>query len=768
MIHKVLRIKNIGLFANVSTPIEFKPTTLFYAENGRGKSTLSSMLRACALSDAGRVNAKQTLDIPESPEIQLLFKQGASNKTVAFRSGAWTTPYPDIVVFDSEFVEQNVYSGFEVRTDQRQSLLGFALGDDAVQLKNAISALTKDIEGATKNRSDAEKQLSGYTGSFTLKEFIAFTPIEDIDVKISDLQGRIEAAKRAATLLQRQNPAPLPPIDFDLDAVIRLLERNLGDLEKQAESAVKTHLGMHEQSEFESWVNRGQVYIDNQTCPFCGQSLVGISLIGAYQSYFNQEYQNTKAEIAVAGNSFREKFGNELIVSLQRLVETNGARIDAWKDQISLITPSIEMQEITQSFSSLQQRVLEFLEAKQAQPLERVGTDVDFAALREVLASINDQIAEYNRAIAKVVEKIESYRTQLGSADLVQLQTNLKQLETRQKRFLPTVRLLISMYQSAETQRKDLDAQKTKIREELDGLMQKTLASYQSRVNELLECFGAEFRIENFKHNYKGSGEPRSDYGLSVRDRSVKLGSRDDMATAHSFGSALSEADKRTLAFAFFYARLERNQRLQDQVVVLDDPVSSLDSNRRLESIRLIADLAAKCRQLIVLSHDAYFIRDIRDKIVTDHQHPEQMTLYRIHRTTNKYSEIGECDIDELCASDYYRDHTLVAKFVDGAFTGSNRDVARAIRPMLEGYYHRRYPGMLRKRTMFGKIIDDIEAARAPNPLVNLQPELEELRAVNEYASRFHHDTNPDASHVIVSDNELLRWAKRALDLIYK
>jgi hypothetical protein len=36
---------------------------------------------------------------------------------------------PDIVVFDSEFVEHNVYSGFEVRSEQRQALLEFALGD---------------------------------------------------------------------------------------------------------------------------------------------------------------------------------------------------------------------------------------------------------------------------------------------------------------------------------------------------------------------------------------------------------------------------------------------------------------------------------------------------------------------------------------------------------------------------------------------------------------------------------------------------------------
>jgi len=769
MIQKIIRIKNVGLFANASPPVELKPTTLLYAENGRGKSTLSSMLRACALNDAGRVNAKKTLDTSEPPEIELLVKQGSSKNPVTFNSGAWSSSYPDIVVFDSEFVDQNVYSGFEVRTDQRQSLLGFALGDDAVQLKDIISTLTKDIEVATKNRSDAEKRLSGYTSTFNLKDFIALKPVENIEIKIGDLRGRIEAAKRSEKLLQRQNPAPLPLIDFDLDAVIGLLERNLGDLEKQAESAVKMHLGMHEHPGLEDWVSSGQVYIDNETCPFCGQSLTGISLIGAYRSYFNQEYQNIKTEVAATSDTVRTQLGNELIVSRQRLVETNNARIDAWRDQISLTAPGFEMQEITQRLRTLQQLLLKLVEAKQAQPLEQIGTAIEFSACREELGTLNSQIVGYNQAIAETIAQIGIYRDQLSSDNIAELQTTLKQLETRQKRFSPEVIELIAAYQSAEAQRKALDKQKTQIREKLDGLMQATLAKYQVRVNELLECFGAEFYIEKFKHNYKGSGEPRSEYGLSVRGKSVKLGSRDDMASAHSFGSALSEADKRTLAFAFFYARLERNKRLQDCVVVLDDPVSSLDSNRRLESIRLIADLVPKCRQLIVLSHDAYFIRDLRDKISADHQSPEQMTLYRIHRTINKYSAVGECDIDELCASDYYRNHALVASFVNGSFTGDIRDVARAIRPMLEGCYHRRYPGVIRRKNgMFGQVIDEIENAKARNRLINLQSRLQELSAVNGYASNFHHDTNPNASRVIINDSELLQWAKRALDLIYK
>ncbi|MFO1375608.1 MAG: hypothetical protein U1F14_01200 [Steroidobacteraceae bacterium] len=85
--------------------------------------------------------------------------------------------------------------------------------------------------------------------------------------------------------------------------------------------------------------------------------------------------------------------------------------------------------------------------------------------------------------------------------------------------------------------------------------MQATLSEYQVAINHLLNSFGAEFAIEQLKPTYVGStGEPRTEFGLRIRNKSVKLGSRSDLASGHGFASTLSEADKRTLAFAFFVA----------------------------------------------------------------------------------------------------------------------------------------------------------------------------------------------------------------------
>ena len=110
----------------------------------------------------------------------------------------------------------------------------------------------------------------------------------------------------------------------------------------------------------------------------------------------------------------------------------------------------------------------------------------------------------------------------------------------------------------------------------------------------------------------------------------------------------------------------------------------------------------------------------------------------------------------------------MVADYVDGKSTANTRDVAKAIRPLLEGYYHRRFPGKIPRRLMLGQIIALAVDSVTTGPLTNLRPLAKELGEVNEYVSQFHHDTNPSGDTVPVVDSELLAFARRALNLIYQ
>lgn len=164
MLKKITKLQSIGLFqSGTPVPADFDRVTLLYAENGRGKSTLATLLRACALGDAAKVQAKKTLDTTTPQEAAMLFEFAGKNTPITFSNGAWNTSVSQIVVFDAEFVEQNVYSGQEVRPEQRQALLEFALGDQAVKLRKQIGDLTKKISDETAKRSDAEKRIAAFS-----------------------------------------------------------------------------------------------------------------------------------------------------------------------------------------------------------------------------------------------------------------------------------------------------------------------------------------------------------------------------------------------------------------------------------------------------------------------------------------------------------------------------------------------------------------------------------------------------------------------------
>lgn len=767
MISKILKLQNVGLLqdATQAGAVSLGQVTAIYADNGRGKSTLAAVLRACQLGDAGRLNARKTIDGPSNPEVKLLLPTGSH---VEFTANAWTSTLPDIVVFDSEFVEQNVYSGFEVRADQRQSLLEFALGNQTVQLKQQIDQLAQDIDTQARKRSAAEKTLTGFAPPYNIAQFIALQPVPDVQQQIDALHKRIEAAKNAHTLGTRKDPTSIVGIQFDIASSFTVLKTRIQDVEETAEAVVKAHLAKHKSPDFEDWASRGQKYMGGAECPFCSQPIGGIGVIEAYRSYFNKAYADLKQRIVALESEVATGLAESRIEAAVSAAATNAARIEAWKDQVNVTAPVLDGMALAAALKHLREQMLALVGAKQRAPLESVGSQGDASAAAAALDGITQAIAAYNAGAQTVAAQIGDFRKKLGAENATVLLAEVRKLEAAQKRVRPDAATAVAEYQAAETERKRLDGEKTKAREQLDALMQATLQRYQKSINELLTAFGAEFSIEQLKPTYLGGGEPRSEYGLCVRNKSVKLGSRADIVTGHSFATTLSEADKRTLAFAFFVARLRADANLAKKLVVLDDPVSSLDRNRRHQSIRLIADLAGDCKQVLVLSHDAYFVRELRERLGDRKPTPITPHILTIKRVGQGYSAFAQCDIDDVCSSDYYRHHRLVADYVDGKSTTNTREVAKAIRPLLEGYYHRRFPGRIPRKLMFGQIIAEAANARSGDPLGYLQPLLKKLGEVNDYAGQFHHDTNPGFESVPVVDGELLGFAKRALELIYQ
>jgi hypothetical protein len=74
MLERIELIQGIGLLHDANgKPHRCHKATMVYADNGRGKSTLASVLRAASTGDATRMNACKTVDGTLLPKAILQF-----------------------------------------------------------------------------------------------------------------------------------------------------------------------------------------------------------------------------------------------------------------------------------------------------------------------------------------------------------------------------------------------------------------------------------------------------------------------------------------------------------------------------------------------------------------------------------------------------------------------------------------------------------------------------------------------------------------------
>ena len=132
MIDKIERIYNIGNFENydASGNVALGKMSFIYAINGAGKTTLARVLQSLATGDGSIIGRHKRIGAASEPAVILT---SAPNR-YKFRNGAWDATIPEVAVFDSHFVANNVYSGFVINSDHHKSLYQFVVGDSGVEI----------------------------------------------------------------------------------------------------------------------------------------------------------------------------------------------------------------------------------------------------------------------------------------------------------------------------------------------------------------------------------------------------------------------------------------------------------------------------------------------------------------------------------------------------------------------------------------------------------------------------------------------------------
>lgn len=761
MIKKFISIKNVGRFDNyaVRGNVELQAFTLFFAENGRGKTTVGDILRSVQSGDGSYILGRRRLGATGAPEVTILTATGQ----IAFRGTAWTAALPDIAIFDSTFVHSNVFAGDYVDHDHRRNLYRVIVGEQGVTLSKAVDVLDAQSREAQKDLTSKKTALERHVPKgIAFDAFLALPGEADIEQKIQAKEESLAAAKATtakATEIKTKGTfksvtMPTLPTDF-----ITVLGSSFDNVSTEAEQQVRLHLNNRTNAASDAWISQGLGFIREDNCPFCGQNLAGTDIVTHFKSFFDAAYRNLKSKLETMERSLDADFGEAGLLPVTRSFGDNATLVEFWKQfgVADIATPSIDT-DIRPALERLREEAIALLQAKMSKPFEPVHVTASFTEATTGYGAVVQTVTDYNARLTAANHSIAEQKAKAATADPTKIAAELQQLKLVQTRHSPAVAQSVVDYNQATQTKTALEKQKEAAKQQLDTYSDTILASYEDRINKLLGMFGAGFRIGNTKRSYVG-GKTSSTYHLLINNTPVELGDNSTPREKASFRNTLSAGDKSTLALVFFIAQIERDPNLSQKILVFDDPFTSQDRSRRVCTRQFICDLAKKSLQTLVLSHDPHFLRDLWGS--AHGTIPKSLQLSRMGDGTN----ISEWDIENETRGDYEKTHRELWNFVHRG-EGDPKSVARAIRPLFEKYLRLKLPNEFPDNEWLGELIKRIRNSAPTDAIAAAKVILDEVEAINDYSKRYHHNTNAQSESETVDSNELAAFVDRTLKLV--
>jgi wobble nucleotide-excising tRNase len=696
----------------------------------------------------------KTLGSVDAPEIRIL----SDGQPLVFSNGAWSHTASEILIFDATFVAETVFSGDTVDTGHKRRLYRVIVGKDGVTLANEIEVLDE----ASRSTAAEIREKTAYiqvhvpeTG--TLDGFLALPEDSTIDQRIAGKEGELDAVRRADQIKSRGllSVLALPALP---SGFVELLDRTVDGIAEDAETLVGNQIaahGMHARGQ--AWLSEGLGYVGNERCPFCEQGLApAAALLAAYRAYFSKGYRDLRTAITSGKAAIEAALSDIRIASFERAVDQNTAGVEFWSKFSDLIAPALSVG-AGGRLRTLRLAAIALLDRKAAAPLERLTPDDTFTNSLALVTALGVEVTGYNQAVTNANSVINAKKVATGAANVQAVEAALATLLLARKRHEPEVKAACDEYLGAVAKKVRIEEEKAAAKDKLDQYTEAVIGKYEQTINRLLADFQAGFSITKTEHGYPG-GVATSSYQILINNTPVELGDDKTPLDRPSFRNTLSSGDKSTLALAFFLAQLEHDPDKSSKIVVFDDPFNSQDNFRKDHTVRKIRDCGDVCAQVIVLSHDVYFLKRIWERLADKSADRKCLELKRLGLLN---TSIVEWDVEAATQSAYNADRRVLTDYYHDGH-GNPRDVVQKVRPVLEYYTKILGAGALSEADTLGVIVGKVRGVGQSHQLFALCDGLDD---VNVYTRRYHHGDNPNAATEPISDGELQGYVRRTLEM---
>lgn len=699
-IKKIERISEYGIFRNFDGKQlqPFGSKNLIYGWNGSGKSTLTSLFEALET---------RKLDAARFPLAQFsLVEEGGATVTSANIANCVL----NVKTFNTSFVQKNInwnesVKGIllisEEKIEEKKELdavkAAYAAASDELGVKrNLLQKLNEDIskfltESSKRTKSSFQVIDTKDTRYFNynktkledyLKNNQAIVSNPDSILPPQDVVRFTNAAKP-----EHRPSLALPSLEISLER-FEAAHTRLSSLLKT--SATNTAIArLSENSDLQSWVGEGiaiHATHNSNNCEYCGAPL-SQERKSSLEAHFNDAFVQFQEKLVKAQDwllqqsidislcapasdlydEFRSDYINAVNV-LQKIAGSINAQLDGWRVQL----------------------------------LAKIGNQFDTSLVVLPIASVdlesfNSAVLEFRTVLEKHNQKTESFE-KTTKANKQRLELHYAATDAQDFDYFTKLRTAFELQEKIEEALAPLESQKSRIQ-----VLTNSLSDVGVGAGKFNEALG----------RFLGRTE------LSLRFKPETGGYEIIRNNSGSHDGNLSEGEKTAIAFIYFVVKLgENNNKLKETIVVVDDPISSFDSNHLFHAYAFLKHHCEQALQLFVLTHNFNFYRLVRDWFEKINKNrgskgKEKSSFFYVIESdcgTPRSSQIRNADQTLVdYQSEYHYLFSQLFKFKER--TTLNREesylTANTSRKLLEAFFAFKYP---KHRSDLSQLFDKAQA----------------------------------------------------------
>jgi wobble nucleotide-excising tRNase len=617
MFKSIIKIKNCPSFIDFQPATglpDFRKYNLFYGWNGSGKTSFSRILRSFEL--------KQTFfnDLAMPAEFEFKLSDGTSVGHTNLSA------FSQIRVFNKDFIEDTVFCDGGPKSI---FFLGKESKEDKEKIVKAESGLESLKQDAKEKELLASKAVETNNKNLASKakeiKMALTTPRDDhyrnyekpnientIRINSEDLKTperfklsdeRIVAIKKS--ILQ----VSLPKI-----GVLSLPNMDISDLEASVKDIVSKTVvsqvidSLKADDVISKWVETGLAVHKEKSlnvCAFCNQTIPK-GRFEDLEKHFNDEYQKTLQAVKSAKDLCKTRKVTLVFPESSSLYDDLSS---------GYVLEKKKAEEAIKKFHQILDGLILALEQKEQNLFSQ-------SLLKKIDPTDTSSLGNINKIIEKHNLKTDNFESQID-ADKKDLELHLI------SEFMPDYDALVAACDSSQKSSTGATKAVADKDEEIKKFKESLISHHMpaQQINKDLAQFLGREDIQ-----LKATDE-QDGYRIMRNDEVAKN---------------LSEGEKTALAIVYFLAKLKEDGfDIKNSVVVMDDPVCSLDSNSIFQAFSFIKESIKDAGQIIILTHHFDFFRQVKNWFSHSKKDEREyfMTVCRIESLLRKSSIVK---IDKL------------------------------------------------------------------------------------------------------------------------